>query len=104
MLSTIQTRYSRVEKALDALIESVAAYNPSIPAADELVEADDAASECLEDRRPSPSPSSRPDIDQSQWRDTKPTMLASLHCDKRQVRLTTRSSRPSNHYPRLANS
>ena len=50
MLSTLQTRYQRVEKALDALIESVSAYAPSLTAADELVAADEAVNESLEER------------------------------------------------------
>lgn len=51
MQSIIQTRYQRVEKALDALIESITAYNPSQSAADELVAADEAVNQGLEDRR-----------------------------------------------------
>ena len=50
MLSSLQSRYQRVEKALDALIESVAAYNPSLSAAEELVEADDEVSQTLDER------------------------------------------------------
>jgi len=50
MLSILQTRYQRVEKALDTLLDSITAYNPSITAAEELVAADDAISEGLEER------------------------------------------------------
>lgn len=50
MLSTFQTRYGRMEQALNSLIESIAAYNPSLAAADELVAADDEVNEALEQR------------------------------------------------------
>ncbi|PSK56742.1 Mediator of RNA polymerase II transcription subunit 4 [Elsinoe australis] len=49
MLSILQTRYQRVEKALDTLLESITAYNPSIAAADELVAADDDVNDALEE-------------------------------------------------------
>ncbi|PNS15398.1 hypothetical protein CAC42_657 [Sphaceloma murrayae] len=49
MLSILQTRYQRVEKALDTLLESVTAYNPSLAAADELVAADDDVNDALEE-------------------------------------------------------
>ncbi|KAF4548899.1 Mediator of RNA polymerase II transcription subunit 4-like protein [Elsinoe fawcettii] len=49
MLSILQTRYQRVERALDTLLESVTAYNPSLAAADELVAADDSVNEALEE-------------------------------------------------------
>jgi len=48
MLSVFQTRYARMEQALNALIESISAYNPSVTAADELVAADDEVNEALE--------------------------------------------------------
>jgi len=51
MLSTLQARYQRMEKALDALVDSVTAYNPSVTAADELVAADEDVNEGLEERR-----------------------------------------------------
>ena len=50
MLSTLQARYQRMEKALDALVDSVTAYNPSVTAADELVAADEDVNESLEER------------------------------------------------------
>jgi len=50
MLSILQTRYQRVEKALDALIDAITQYNPSLTAADELVAADDDVNEGLEER------------------------------------------------------
>ncbi|KAF2157869.1 hypothetical protein K461DRAFT_290142 [Myriangium duriaei CBS 260.36] len=40
MYSVLQARYQRVEKALDTLLESITAYNPSTAATDELVAAD----------------------------------------------------------------
>ncbi|KAG9523053.1 hypothetical protein KCV07_g2765, partial [Aureobasidium melanogenum] len=48
MLSVFQTRFQRLETALNSLVESVAAYNPSISAADALVAADDDLDESLE--------------------------------------------------------
>lgn len=48
MLSTFQERYARMELALNALVESISAYNPSVSAADELVAADDEVNEALE--------------------------------------------------------
>ena len=50
MLSIVQARYQRVEKALDTLIDSITQYNPSLTAADELVLADDAVNDSLEER------------------------------------------------------
>ncbi|KAF2218124.1 vitamin-D-receptor interacting mediator subunit 4-domain-containing protein, partial [Elsinoe ampelina] len=47
MLPILQTRYQRVEKALDTLLESITAYNPSLTAADELLAADDDVNEAL---------------------------------------------------------
>lgn len=48
MLSIFQTRYRRLEQALNSLVESISAYNPSLAAADELVAADDDVNESLE--------------------------------------------------------
>ncbi|KAG8623922.1 hypothetical protein KVT40_008898 [Elsinoe batatas] len=48
MLPILQTRYQRVEKALDTLLESITAYNPSLTAADELLAADDDTSANLD--------------------------------------------------------
>lgn len=48
MLSIFQVRYARMDQALNALIESIASYNPSLAAADELVAADDEVNEALE--------------------------------------------------------
>ncbi|KJY00242.1 mediator of rna polymerase ii transcription subunit 4 like protein [Zymoseptoria brevis] len=42
MLSRFQASYQRVETSLQKLTDSIAAYNPSITAADELVAADEA--------------------------------------------------------------
>lgn len=50
MLSVFQTRFQRLETALNTLVESVAAYNPSISAADVLVAADEELDESLEQR------------------------------------------------------
>ena len=41
MNTIIQTQLDRVETALNTLIESIASYNPSIPAANALLAADD---------------------------------------------------------------
>lgn len=48
MYSILQSRYQRVEKALDTLLESITAYNPSLSAADELVAADNSVNEALD--------------------------------------------------------
>lgn len=50
MYATLQSRYQRVEKALDNLLDSVTAYNPSTSAADELVAADKETNQALEQR------------------------------------------------------
>lgn len=50
MLSVFQTRFQRLETALNSLVESVAAYNPSVSAADALVAADQDLDESLEQR------------------------------------------------------
>lgn len=50
MLSVFQTRFQRLETALNTLVESVAAYNPSITAANALVAADEELDESLEQR------------------------------------------------------
>ena len=50
MLSRFQASYQRVEHSLQRLTDSIAAYNPSATAADELVAADDAINENLEQR------------------------------------------------------
>ncbi|KAK4985827.1 hypothetical protein LTR66_008062 [Elasticomyces elasticus] len=47
MLANFQARYARVETALNTLVDSIASYNPSVAAADELVAADDEVSESL---------------------------------------------------------
>lgn len=41
MNTIIQAQLDRVETALNILIESIASYNPSIPAANALLAADD---------------------------------------------------------------
>ncbi|KAI5236245.1 hypothetical protein E4T42_09520 [Aureobasidium subglaciale] len=48
MLSLFQTRFQRLETALNTLVESVAAYNPSVSAADALVAADEDLDKSLE--------------------------------------------------------
>lgn len=50
MLSQFQTSYQRLEQSLDRLTESIAAYNPSPNAADDLVAADDVVNKNLERR------------------------------------------------------
>lgn len=47
MLAHFQSSYQRMEQSLQRLADSIAAYNPSTTAADELVAADDALSEDL---------------------------------------------------------
>ena len=51
MLSRCQASYQRVEQSLQRLTDSIAAYNPSTSAADELVAADEAVNENLEQCR-----------------------------------------------------
>ena len=48
MIAQFQANYQRMDQSLQRLAESVAAYNPSTAAADELVAADDAVNENLE--------------------------------------------------------
>lgn len=48
MEEILETRFQRVEAALQTLIDSITTYNPSPPAAVELVAADDSLSEGLE--------------------------------------------------------
>ena len=48
MLSQFQASYQRVEQSLQRLTESIAAYNPSPSAADEIVTANDAVNEHLD--------------------------------------------------------
>ena len=50
MLSQFQASYQRVEQSLQRLTDSIAAYNPSTSAADELVAANEVVDEDLEQR------------------------------------------------------
>ncbi|KAK3707037.1 hypothetical protein LTR37_012369 [Vermiconidia calcicola] len=50
MLSSFQASYQRVEQSLQRLTESIASYNPSATAADELLAADEAVNENLDQR------------------------------------------------------
>jgi hypothetical protein len=50
MLSQFQASYQRVEQSLQRLTDSIAAYNPSTSVADELVAANDAVNENLDQR------------------------------------------------------
>lgn len=51
MFAQFQTSYRRMEDSLQRLTDSIAAYNPSPAAADELLAADDAVNEDLEQRK-----------------------------------------------------
>ena len=51
MLSQFRASYQRVDQSLQRLAESVAAYNPPASAADELVAADEAVNQNLEQCR-----------------------------------------------------
>ena len=55
MLSQFQASYQRVEQSLQRLTDSIAAYNPSTSAADELVAADEIVSQNLEQRSSRPA-------------------------------------------------
>lgn len=48
MYSQFQASYQRVEASLQKLTDSIAAYNPSTTAADELAVADDAVQQNVE--------------------------------------------------------
>ncbi len=50
MDNTLAEQFDRVEKALGALVDSIAAYNPSPQAAIDLVTADDELSQGLDQR------------------------------------------------------
>lgn len=54
MDSVLVEQFERVEKALGALVDSIAAYNPSPQAAIDLVAADDDLSQGLDQRRTPP--------------------------------------------------
>ena len=51
----IQAQLDRVETALNALIESIASYNPSVPTANALLAADDDLNKGLKQRMNKPS-------------------------------------------------
>ena len=51
MLSQFQASYQRLEQSLDRLTESIAAYNPSISAAEELAAADQIVDDDLDTRK-----------------------------------------------------
>lgn len=50
MYAQFQNSYRRMEESLQRLTDSIAAYNPSPSAADDLLAADDAVNEDLERR------------------------------------------------------
>jgi hypothetical protein len=56
MDTIVQARLDRVETALATLIESITSFNPSIPAAEELLDADSDLTVAL-DQRTAPSTS-----------------------------------------------
>jgi hypothetical protein len=51
MQDVLSAQFDRVEKALGALVDSIAAYNPSPQAALDLVAADDELSQGLDQRK-----------------------------------------------------
>jgi hypothetical protein len=51
MYARFQTSYQRVEASLQKLVDSIAAYNPSTQAADDLVAADDSVNNNIEQCR-----------------------------------------------------
>jgi hypothetical protein len=53
MQDILSAQFDRVEKALSALVDSIAAYNPSPQAALDLVAADDELSQGLDQRKSS---------------------------------------------------
>lgn len=54
MFSQFQASYQRIDASLQKLTDSIAAYNPSLAAADELVAADEAVKQNLDDCRLAP--------------------------------------------------
>jgi hypothetical protein len=58
METILEERFHALETALNALIESITTYNPSIPAALNLIAADDTLSESLNQCK-APSPRAR---------------------------------------------
>lgn len=62
MQSELQSSFERVEQALQRLTDSIAAYNPSTTAAEELAAADDAVTADLKRRMRPPTPLKR-----AQW-------------------------------------
>lgn len=54
MNAILQAQLDRVESALSTLIESIASYNPSIPAANALLAADDDLNTGLKQRMNEP--------------------------------------------------
>ena len=50
MLSQFQASYQRIEQSLQRLTDSIAAYNPSVTAADELLAADHSLNEDVQNR------------------------------------------------------
>lgn len=54
MDATLQEQFNRVQSALQTLVDSIAAYNPSTQAAGELLAADNALSRGLDQRMTSP--------------------------------------------------
>ena len=60
MNAILHTQLDRVESALNTLIDSITSYNPSVPAAIDLLSADTELTKGLDQRnRPLPHPSSR---------------------------------------------
>lgn len=52
MNATLQSQLDRVESSLNTLIDSITTYNPSVPAAIDLLSADDELTKGLEQRKP----------------------------------------------------
>ena len=48
MNSALQSQLDRIENALNTLIDSITSYNPSVPATQELLAADDALTDGLD--------------------------------------------------------
>lgn len=60
MNAILQSQLDRVETALNTLIDSITSYNPSIPAAIDLLSADEELTNGLEQRKPTFYTSSPP--------------------------------------------
>lgn len=60
MEAQLNEQFQRIEAALEKLVDSITSYNPSVPAAEELLQADHGLTEGLEIRTRSSDPGPSP--------------------------------------------